>query len=87
MTPKLSEDLRQAIDEHGGAPLHVVDATTNVNYVILRADQYEKVRTVFEWERDFDPRDAYPFVDEAMREDDANDPSLESYQRRTNAVL
>lgn len=86
MTPKLSEDLRQAIDEHGGAPLRVVDAATNVNYVILRADQYEKVRTVFEREEDFDPREAYPFIDEAMREDDANDPTLESYQTYSRPI-
>jgi hypothetical protein len=80
MTPTLSDDLRQALDERGGAPLRVVDAATNVGYVILRADQYERVRTLFEGEEDFDPREAYPFVEEAMREDDANDPTLESYQ-------
>ena len=45
------------------------------------ADQYEKVKVLFEREEhELDPREAYPFVDEVMREDDANDPTLESYQ-------
>jgi hypothetical protein len=81
MTTILSDDLRQAIEKEGGSPVHLVDAATNVGYVLMRADQYEKVKAVFEREdRDFDPREAYPFVDEVMREDDANDPMLSSYQ-------
>ena len=77
----LSDDLRRAIEQEGGSPVHLVDATTNVHYVLMRADLYEKVKSVFEpEEHDLDPREAYPFVDEAMREDDAYDPTLESYQ-------
>ena len=38
--------------------------------------QYERVKAVFQHEdREYDPREAYPFVEEVMREDDANDPS------------
>jgi hypothetical protein len=37
-------------------------------------------------EKDFDPREAYPFVDEAMREDDVNDPSLGSYQLSASQI-
>lgn len=29
---------------------------------------------------DFDPREAYPFVDKTMADADADDPTLESYQ-------
>jgi hypothetical protein len=43
MTTKLSDDLRQAIEKEGGSPVYVVDATTNVHYVLIRADQYEKI--------------------------------------------
>jgi hypothetical protein len=31
-------------------------------------------------EDDFDPREAYPFVDKVLREDDEHDPELERYQ-------
>lgn len=81
MTTKLSDDLRRAIEQGGDIPVHLVDSVTNAGYVIMRADQYEKVKAVFESDdREFDPTEAYPFVDEVMKEDDANDPSLESYQ-------
>ena len=84
MTTKLSDELRLALEQDGGIPVRLVDTTTNEGYVIMRADQYEKIRLVFEREdQDFDPREAYPFIDEAMREDDANDPTLESYQSFT----
>ena len=44
-------------------------------------DQYERVKAILEREEDdLDPRGAYPFIDDVMREDDANDPTLESYQ-------
>jgi hypothetical protein len=32
------------------------------------------------FEEDFDPRETYPFIDEVLREDDALDPTLDSYQ-------
>jgi hypothetical protein len=84
MTTILADDLRQAIEKEGGSPVQLVDVATNVHYVLMRADQYEKVKAVFEHEdRDFDPREAYPFVEEVMRADDADDPTLASYQSFT----
>ena len=68
----------RAIEERGGEPVYLVDATTNVGYVLMRAEQFEKVRTLLQEE--FDPREVYPFVDRVMQEDDANDPALASYQ-------
>jgi hypothetical protein len=43
MTTNLSDDLRQAIEKEGGSPVHVVDAATNVHYVLMRPDQYERI--------------------------------------------
>ncbi len=43
MTTKLSDELRKAIEERGGAPVHVVDATTNACYVLMRAEQFERI--------------------------------------------
>lgn len=78
---KLSDELLHAIIERGGVPVSIVDASTNETYVIVRTHLYEKLKSLLEPEGDFDPREAYPFVDVAMREDDAADPKLESYQK------
>lgn len=44
MTTEFSADLRQAIQERGGAPVYVVDSTTNTSYVLMRAEQFEKLQ-------------------------------------------
>jgi hypothetical protein len=76
MTPKLSDDLRQAFEERGGAPLYLADAMNN-RYVLVRADQFEKVKALIEGE-DFDPREMYPLIDEVMKED-WDDPAMDIY--------
>jgi hypothetical protein len=81
MTTNLSDELRKALEQGGDVPVHLVDTTTNAGYVIMRADQYARVKAVFERDdRDVDPSEGYPFVEEVMKNDDGNDPSLESYQ-------
>jgi RNA polymerase sigma-70 factor, ECF subfamily len=76
-TTKLSDDLRQAIEKEGGSPVYLADAATNTHCVLMRAEQYERVRAIFEHDdRDFDPREAYPFIEQVMREDDADDPTF-----------
>ncbi len=85
MTIELSDEIRLALEKAGSIPVHLVDTTTKENYVIMRADQYAKVKIVFEQEEyDFDVREAYPFVDEVMQDDDAKDPTLKSYQSFSN---
>ena len=76
MTPKLTDELRLAIEERGGGPLYLVDATDN-HYVLMRADQYEKVKVLFEGD-DLDPREMYPLIDEVMKEDWDN-PAMDIY--------
>jgi hypothetical protein len=78
MTPELSDDQRHALEAQGGATVYVVDSVTSASYVLLQAEVYERFRAMFEEE--FDPREAYPYIDRVMAEDDANDPALASYQ-------
>jgi hypothetical protein len=78
MTPHLTDDQIQALEEREGAPTYVVDSRTNISYVLLRAELYEQIKAIFEEE--FNPREAYPFVDRVMAEDDSNDPALAVFQ-------
>ncbi len=78
MILQLTDAERQALEEHGGSPISMIDAQTNTRYVLLRADLYEQLKAVFEEE--FDPRAVYPFVDRVMAADDAGDPTLAEYQ-------
>ena len=67
-----------AVEENDFPPLHVVDPATNTSYVLVRADLFQKMTGGME---PFHPRDAYPFVERVMQDDDARDPLLASYQR------
>jgi hypothetical protein len=78
MTPEVTAEQRQALREADGAgPIQVVDPATQERYILVRADIYAQLQ---EQADDFDPREAYPFVDKALREDDEHDPALDAYQ-------
>jgi hypothetical protein len=79
MPIKLSEEQRQALAGCPEIPLKVIDELTETVYVLIRADLYEKQAAGGEFDS-FDPRETYPFVEEVMRADDANDAVLNSYQ-------
>ena len=80
MTPKLTDDLRQAIEERGGMPVYLVDATTNAGYVLLRAEQFEKVKALFgEDGEEFDPRVLYPLIEQSFGRAGWNDPAMDDY--------
>lgn len=80
MTPRLTDDQRQAIERTGGKPVDVVDPATNLHYVLLRADQYEAVRPLFEAdEADLDPRRMYPYVAKVFGPEGWDDPAMDVY--------
>jgi len=76
--PHLTDEERQSLESCSGGPIYIIDSKTNARYALVRAELYEQFKAVFDEE--FDPRAAYPLVQRVMAEDDANDPSLASYQ-------
>jgi hypothetical protein len=64
----------------GPEPARAVDPDTKAEYVLVPADLYERIRAVFE-EDSLDMRQVAKMVEQAMCEDDADDPFLESYQK------
>jgi hypothetical protein len=83
MILQLTDQQRQALhDANDTGPVTLVDSATNTEFVLVRADLY---RRPAEPMGDFDPREAYPFVDEVMAEDDAEDSALARYQDETLA--
>ena len=76
----ISDDLREALANAADGPFHLVDSKTNVSYVIMRADHYEKLKHIIEYDdREFDPSEACAFVDEVMKYDDAHDPGVAAF--------
>jgi hypothetical protein len=73
---QLTPEQHQALARNGTKPIRVIDSSTNVEYVLLRAAVYDRLENLLSG----DMPDTSALVNEAMAEDDANDPYLESYQ-------
>ncbi len=78
MNPELTPEQREAIKEHPGAPVYVVDSETQAKYVLLPADAYERIRALFD-DEPFDVREAYPAIDEITGKAGWDDPAMDVY--------
>ena len=76
MTPKLSDEQREAVQQHPNQPVYVVDAITRDEYVLLPAETYQKVKALIG--DDFNPEEFLPLVQEAIAED-IDAPGMELY--------
>jgi hypothetical protein len=76
---ELTEPLLKALDARQGQPLRLVDPRTNTAYLLVRAELFERIEDPDD-EDDLTGLDVGALIAEAMREDDQNDPLLESYQ-------
>ncbi len=59
MTTKLADDLRQAVEDRGGAPVYIVDSTTNARYVLIRAEQFARLTAAVDGD---DVESMYPIL-------------------------
>ncbi len=75
---ELSEEQRQTIQQ--GKPVRVPAPEIGADCVVVRADVYERMKSALEDDAGLDMRAVARLIDQNMREDDENDPLLESYQ-------
>ena len=73
---ELNEEQRQQLAQ---AEPMVIDPVTKETYVLVRMERYESIRHLFD-DAALSKREVALLVERAMREYDANDPSLELYQ-------
>lgn len=78
---ELTQQQQQAIDAGTEPPLFI-DPRTMKTYVLLGTDAYDQIKRLLADDEDIDMRQVSVLVDRAMREDDANDPTLEYYQQK-----
>jgi hypothetical protein len=73
---ELTQEQHEALKQNGSEPVRAIDRATNVEYFLVRAEVYERLKALL----DTDMLDAASLMNEVMAEDDAKDPYLESYQ-------
>jgi hypothetical protein len=72
----ISPELKKVIGESGDSPVLLTDPETTSVYVLLRAEDYERMRTLCE---DFHVRDMYPMMNELADREGWSDPALDTY--------
>jgi hypothetical protein len=78
---ELTQEQQRAL-EQGPHPLRLVDPRTKAIYVLLPESVVGHLQAILDNE-DFNPREAYPLLDKALAQEDANDPHLHEYQQFT----
>jgi len=77
---KLTAEQRAALKEQQmKGPVYLVDVNSNDQYVLLRAEDYERFRALFETE-DFDITETYTAQSQTLR-DVWDDPALDAYNQ------
>jgi hypothetical protein len=77
---ELSEQQQQALANRQEEPLQLINPRTKQTYVLLPRELFERVKNILEDEDGTAGIDVSALIADAMREDDENDPLLESYQ-------
>jgi hypothetical protein len=76
---ELSEDLRHALGEHGGEPVHLIDPATGDTFVLVRSETYERLKRLVYSDSEFSVQEAYPLLDEMAGKAGWDDPAMDVY--------
>ena len=69
---------RNLLKETGERPVRLIDPDTRQEYVLLKAEVYEQLRSVL---TDLEPRNLYPALHRALRDEGWDDPKMDEYNR------
>jgi hypothetical protein len=72
----ITPEIRKAIEQAGEQPVRLADPETNLVYIMVRAEVYERMRAICD---DFDIRDAYPLMNQVAAREGWDDPSMDIY--------
>jgi hypothetical protein len=75
MTVRLPEELRTVVVAHPGVPLELVDEQAQVTYVLLRSEEFQRLRTAVE----DDLSDTYRAQIESAYRTGWNDSRMDEY--------
>jgi hypothetical protein len=78
MTPKLTTEQRQAIDQQQGAPVYVVDDATSEQWVLAPAHTFQKFKSLLS-EDVINIRDVYAAQEQVAASEGWDDPAMDDY--------
>jgi hypothetical protein len=77
---QLTEEEKRQVRLANGKPVRLTDAENHQEYVLLRAEVYDRLKALIYDDGDVDVAAGYPLADEVMKED-WDDPKMAEYDR------
>ncbi len=77
---ELTQQQQQAMDA-GSVPLRFINPRTNRTLVLIDTEAYERIKGFLDEDEGLTMRQVAALVERAMREEDADDPTLAFYQQ------
>jgi CO/xanthine dehydrogenase FAD-binding subunit len=74
----LTQEQRELLKQGGQEPLRLIDPESREEYVLLRAGAYARMQALL---GDSDPREMYPALHRALRDEGWDDPQMDEYNR------
>ena len=76
---ELTPEQQQVLTQNGGEPIRAIDPATKTEYVLVRAEVYERLRSLLAGDTVYTTAE---MLDRVMADDDANDPYLVRLQEK-----
>jgi hypothetical protein len=83
MTVSLSDELRQALADHPGEILELVDDSSCERYILLPGKQYDRLKSLLSAD-DFELSETYPAQSRVLAQAGWDDPELDIYNDYDN---
>ncbi|HEV2972099.1 MAG TPA: hypothetical protein VGY55_19155 [Pirellulales bacterium] len=74
----LNPELIQALQQAGGGPVTVVNPQTGIEYVVVRADLYQRVKSLFETD-DLSSEEKRLLLAESGKRAGSDSPEMDEY--------
>ena len=75
---QLTQQPHEAVQQNPGEPVRAIDPTTNAEYVLLRADIYDRLRMIFS-DNHTRGLDAHATAIDVFTRDGWDDPQMDVY--------
>jgi hypothetical protein len=76
---ELSQQQRQELREHSSMEMRVRDPETHQEYVLVRAEVYDRIKSLVHADEETLISSAYPLLDEMAAKSGWDDPALDVY--------
>ena len=75
---ELTNEQHQALEQHGAEPVRAIDPATNAEYVLLRAELYDRLKALLSEDAEWS-EGAYAAAMEIFARDGWDDPRMDTY--------